>query len=164
MNRDFLSGGVLLAIAAAYYLASGTIAESTLSDEVGATGLPHLLAALLAFIAVALMARAALAHRAARRAAGPARDLAEDEEDGASLPRAVGLLLLGAAYVVLLPLLGYVIAVALLIAGVALYEGAARNWIIPAAALGGAALYWAIFVKLLGVHQPTGTLLQGLFS
>lgn len=162
MKRDFLSGGVLVALAAAYYIASGSIAESTLSDEIGATGLPRLLAMLLAFIGLALIARTAFVALAARRARVPAAPA--EEEDGAPLPRAIGLLLIGGAYVVLLPFIGYFLSVALLIAGVALYEGAARSWVLPTAALGGATLYWAIFVKLLGVHQPAGTLFQGWLS
>ncbi|MDQ0346657.1 tripartite tricarboxylate transporter TctB family protein [Ancylobacter vacuolatus] len=163
MKRDFLSGGVLIALAAAYYIATGSIAESTLSDEIGATGLPRLLAMLLAFIGLALIARTAFVALAARHASVPVAPPAEEEE-GAPLPRAIGLLLIGGAYVVLLPFIGYFLAVALLIAGVALYEGAARSWVVPAAALGGATLYWAIFVKLLGVHQPAGTLFQGWLS
>lgn len=162
MKRDFLSGGVLVALAAAYYIASGSIAESTLSDEIGATGLPRLLAMLLAFIGLALIARTAFVALAARRARVPVAPA--EEEDGAPLPRAIGLLLIGGAYVVLLPFIGYFLAVALLIAGVALYEGAARSWVLPTAALGGATLYWAIFVKLLGVHQPAGSLFQGWLS
>ena len=79
------------------------------------------------------------------------------------LPRAVGFLLFGAAYVIVLPFVGYVVGTALLIGAVALYEGAARNWVVPAAAIGGGVFYWAIFVKLLGVHQPVGSLFQGLF-
>lgn len=164
MNRDLIAGAVLLAIAGAYYASIGTIAESTLSDEVGATGLPLVLSGLLALIAVVMMARAALTIRAARRAAVPAGVAGEDEDSDASVPRALGLLLIGAAYVLLLPYAGYVIGVALLIGAVALYEGAPRSWVIPAAAIGGAALYWAIFVKLLGVHQPAGILIQGWLS
>ncbi len=162
MRQDYLSGGVLLALAAAYYAATGNIAESTLSDEIGATGLPRLLAMLLALIGLALLVRTALADRAARRARATAAPA--EEEEGASLPRAVGLLLIGGAYVVLLPFIGYFLSVALLIGAVAFYEGAARSWVLPAAALGGATLYWAIFVKLLGVHQPAGTLFQGWLS
>lgn len=162
MKRDFLSGGVLIALAAAYHIATGTIAESTLSDEIGATGLPRLLATLLAFIGLALIARTAFVALAARRANVP--QAAADEEEGAPLPRAVGLLLIGGAYVVLLPFIGYFLSVALLIGAVAFYEGAARSWVLPTAALGGATLYWAIFVKLLGVHQPAGSLFQGWLS
>ncbi|MCB4770131.1 tripartite tricarboxylate transporter TctB family protein [Ancylobacter sp. Lp-2] len=158
MNKDTWSGVVLLAVAGAYYWATGAIPDSTLEDEVGAVGLPHVLAAALAVLGLVLLVRGALAART-EAAGGP-----EDEERDARLPRALGFLALGAAYVLLLPYVGYFIAVALLIGSVTLYEGAPRRWTVPVAALGGAALYWAVFVKLLGVSQPVGTLFQGLFS
>jgi cell division protein FtsW (lipid II flippase) len=160
MNKDLLSGLVLLLIAALYYAAAGEIADSTLSDEVGATGLPRVLAFTLAGLGLLLAARALLTIRPARRpAAGE-----EAEERDASLPWAVSFLLFGAAYVVVLPLLGYLVSIALLIAAVAVFERARLSWTVPAAAVGGAAVYWAIFVKLLGVHQPVGSIWQGLFS
>jgi putative tricarboxylic transport membrane protein len=156
MKKDLIGGLVLLVIAGLYHLAIGSIAESTLSDEVGATGLPRILALILALLAVALIGRALLARRRA-----VAADNSDDTERQPAAPvRAVGLLLFGAGYIVLLPIVGYVIGVALLIAGVALYEGARRTWKVPAIAAGGALLYWMIFVKLLGVPQPTGLLLD----
>ncbi|MGA0564373.1 tripartite tricarboxylate transporter TctB family protein [Ancylobacter sp. VNQ12] len=161
MNKDGWSGIVLLALAGAYYWASGTIANSTLEDEVGAVGLPHALAVALALLGLILVARAVLAARADAGLAGGGE---EDEERDAKIPRALGFLAFGAAYVLLLPYVGYLLGVALLIGTVALYEGAPRRWTVPAAAIGGALLYWAVFVKLLGVNQPVGTLFQGLFS
>ena len=158
MNKDLLSGLVLLAIAGLYYWATGLIADSTLSDEVGAGGLPGALAYALAGLATLLIVRSFALARAAR-APRSEEDL---RQDGRPL-RAIGLLLFGAAYVLLIPWLGYVVSVALLIAGIALYEGARRNWVLPAVAIGGALVYWAIFVKLLGVNQHAGSLWQGLF-
>jgi hypothetical protein len=35
---------------------------------------------------------------------------------------------------------------------------------VPAVAFGGAVFYWAIFVKLLGVNQPVGSLWRSLLS
>lgn len=160
MNKDLLSGATLLGIAGVYYLWTGGIADSTLSDEVGATGLPHALAFVLALLGTILIVRALLVARAAAPAEGAA---AEDEDEQASLPRGIVFLLIGAAYVLLLPFVGYIVATALMIAAVAIYEGAPRTWVIPAAAIGGAVLYWAIFVKLLDVHQPVGSLFQGIF-
>ena len=160
MNKDGWSGIVLLVLAGAYYWASGAIANSTLEDEVGAVGLPHALAVALALLGLILVVRAVLAARAETAAAsGP-----EDEERDAKFPRALSFLAFGAAYVLILPYVGYLVGVALLIGTVALYEGAPKRWTVPAAAIGGALLYWAIFVKLLGVNQPVGTLFQGLFS
>jgi len=161
MQKDLLSGAALLVVATIYYTWSGQIADSTLSDEVGAAGLPHALAVVLAILGVLLIGRTLLAARAQRAAASGASD---DEHDNAGLPRAIGFLLFGAAYVALLPFVGYVVATALLIGGVAVYEGAPRNWVVPAAAIGGGIFYWAVFVKLLGVHQPMGTLFQGIFG
>jgi hypothetical protein len=157
MNKDLISGIVLLAVAGLYYHFTGDIADSTLSDEVGATGLPVMLAAILAILAVLLIGRSLVVARPRTAAATGGYG-----DEAARPPRALGFLLFGAAYIALLPLVGYVASVALLIAGIALYEGAARNWVVPAAAVGGALLYWAVFVKLLGVNQPLGLLLQGL--
>ena len=161
MNKDSLSGLVLLALAGAYYGAGRSIADSTLSDEVGATGLPHMLAIALAGLGLILVVQSLLAARTAKPA--EAGEESEDTET-ATLPRAVGFLLFGAAYVLLVPYIGYLLGVALLIGAVALYERAPRRWTLPAAAIGGAVLYWAIFVKLLGVNQPTGILFQWLSS
>jgi len=158
MNKDLISGVVLLAVSGTYYAWSSGIADSTLSDEVGATGLPHVLSVILAILAVLLIVRAILLSRARTVAAA-----GDDDEGDAHLPRAIGFLLLGAAYVFLLPFVGYIAGTALLIGAVALYEGAPRNWVVLAAAVGGAVFYWAVFVKLLGVHQPVGSLFQGMF-
>jgi hypothetical protein len=163
MNKDSLSGLVLLALAAAYYWATGAIADSTLSDEVGAIGLPLVLAVALAGLGLILIVRSLLAAKPAKTAHATG-DADDDEEKDAKFPRAIGFLMFGAAYVLLVPYVGYLIGVALLIASVALYEGAPRRWTVPVAAIGGAILYWAVFVKLLGVPQPAGILFQGLFS
>jgi Na+-transporting NADH:ubiquinone oxidoreductase subunit NqrB len=52
--------------------------------------------------------------------------------------------------------LGYVPAIILLIAAVALYEGIRPSWRVLAVAAGGAALFWLLFVVLLGAPQPRG--------
>ena len=158
MNKDLLSGFVLLLIAGLYYLGSGAIADSTLSDEVGATGLPRVLSAALAGLGLLLVIRSLVADRSA------ARPDMDDDAGGSRLPRAIGFLAFGAGYVLLLPILGYIVSTALLIMGVALFERAQRPWFVPVTAIGGAVLYWAIFVKLLGVNQPIGTLWQSLVS
>ena len=158
MNKDLLSGLVLLLIAGLYYSGLDTIAESTLSDEVGASGLPRMLSVALAGLGLLLVVRSLIAARPAARAVG------EDDVEVSRLPRAIGFLAFGVGYVLLLPILGYIVSVALLISSVALFERAERPWIVPVTAIGGAVLYWAIFVKLLGVNQPIGSIWQSLLS
>lgn len=155
--KDLAGGIAVLVIAGVYYWAIGDIAESSLSDDVGATGLPRILAFVLAGVGLILSARAIMAG-ALSPAAGPAAGAppAEDEDHTSPLPRALGFLAFGVAYVVLVPIIGYLPAIALLIGSVALYEGAPRNWKTLVIAVGGALLYWGIFVKTLGVHQPSG--------
>jgi len=164
MNKDSLSGLALIALAAVYYWATGAIADSTLGDEVGASGLPLVLAAALAAFGLMLLVRSLIEVRAARAKQSKEIAIDDDEEQDAKMPRAIGFLAFGAAYILILPYVGYLVGVALLIGSITLYEGAARRWTVPVAAIGGAVLYWAVFVKLLGVNQPAGTLFQGLFS
>lgn len=161
MNKDLVGGFVLLALAGAYYWSATTIPQSMLDDAFGARGLPVILAGLLAFLAVILIAQSLLNMRAARASAvhDPAGTTDGDEgEYGAGLPRALGFLLIGVGYVLLLPVLGYPISIGLMIATIALFEGAERNWKIPATAVFGGVLFWLLFDKLLGVAQPSGIL------
>jgi TRAP-type C4-dicarboxylate transport system permease small subunit len=159
MKTELVSGLVLLAITLLYYVATNSIADSTLSDEIGATGLPRALTYALGALGLLLVLRAVLVAQPVRQ---PRQD--PDQEEHARLPRAIGFLLFGAGYVAILPILGYFVSIALLIAFVALFERAQRPWVAAVTALGGAALYWAVFVKLLGVNQPVGAIWQGLLS
>ena len=93
-----------MGIAAAYYGFSVSIPASALSDEVGARGLPTVLAILLALIAAVMGARA-LIFAPAARVAEP------DDEPEAKWSRALGLLGLGALYIPVAWLLGYVPAI-----------------------------------------------------
>ncbi len=71
MNKDLVSGLVLLVIALLYYAATNSIAESTLSDEVGATGLPRALTYALAALGLLLVLRTVLVAQPVRQ---PAKD------------------------------------------------------------------------------------------
>jgi hypothetical protein len=66
------------------------------------------------------------------------------------------MLAIGIAYLVLLPLIGYVISLALLILAAAWYqEGTRRRWLVPTAIV-GSGLFWLIFVEILQIDQPAG--------
>jgi len=115
---------------------------------VGPHVFPTVLALLLAILGTGLALRALFAKRVAMTQSA----IAEREE--ATPLRALGLLCVAALYIPFAIALGYVPALFLLIAGVALYEGAKPGWRLGLVALGGAAFLWLLFAALLGVRQP----------
>jgi putative tricarboxylic transport membrane protein len=163
MNKDLASGLALLALAGAYFWVAETIPNSMLDDAFGPRGLPVVLAGLLALLAIVLTLRGVAGLRT-QASDAVADDDEEIESSNAPLPRALGFLLIGVGYILILPLVGYGLAVALLIGVVGLYEGAARSWRLPVAAAFGGVLFWLLFNKLLGVAQPSGALFSFLFS
>ncbi len=151
-RKDLASGAALLAIAIIYYAASSSILDTGLADEIGARGLPTVLAALLALVALGIMLRGLVP-------AAPGKTHAAKEEEPEAPPlRALGLLLIGALYIPAASFLGYIPAVFLLLLGVVLYEGARPSWRVLAVAACGTAFFWLLFVALLGVAQPEGSL------
>jgi len=154
MNKDLAGGIALLALAGGYFWSTETIPNSMLDDAFGPRGLPVVLSGLLALLALILIVRSLIGMRT------PVADtIANDEEEvdhESSLPRALGLLAIGFGYVLLLPVLGYPLTIALMIAAIAFYEGAPRDWKIPATAAFGGLLFWLLFDKFLGVGQPAG--------
>ena len=152
-RRDIIGGLALSALALAYLWGATLIPQSTLSDEVGARGLPFALGALLAFVGAAIAVKAWLA----RAIAAP--DEASDDE--ASFLRVLGLIACVALYVLAAWLLGYLIAAALLLLAVSLYEGAPLNSRTLAVAGAGALIFWLVFVQFFSVEQPLGKLLAG---
>jgi putative tricarboxylic transport membrane protein len=147
-GRDMICGAAGLAIALAYYALADALPVSLLSDEIGAAGVPKSLAIGLGLCSILLVGRAALTRGAAI------------SFDTLTHARALGIIAIGAAYAALAQLIGYAPAIALLIAGTALYFGA---WLSPrlimVAILGGAAL-WALFVRMLGIPMPDAALLR----
>jgi hypothetical protein len=150
MQKDLVAAILLLLIAAAYYAASLEIPISTLSDDIGPTGLPTALAGLLAVIAVAIAARALLMRRAA-----PAPAAGEKDSEAPWL-RALGMLGLIALYIPISFVLGYAPALFITIFAVALYEGMRPSWRLFLVAAGGAAFFFVLFDLILGVRQPEG--------
>ena len=153
LHKDVLSGALLVALAAAYFAASTRIPVSSLSDGVGPARLPMALAVLLAIVGLVLAGRALLHHR-------PRSDSAAGVEAERHAPplRAAGLAAIAVAYALLVSWIGYAVAIAILIAAVAIYEGQRPSLRMALIAGAGALAFWALFVKLLGVPQPPGVL------
>jgi hypothetical protein len=146
VRRDLACAALGLALAAGYYAAAGALPASLLADAVGADGVPKLLAAALALLAILLAARSLLAGAAAPGGGA----------DGGRHLRALGVPALGFAYVAAAPYLGYPLAIALLATAATLYYGARLRLPLLAYAAGCAALLWLVFARVLGVAMPAG--------
>jgi putative tricarboxylic transport membrane protein len=154
MNRDLVFGSAAFALAVGYYLMAAMIPASLLADAVGPQGLPKTYAVLLAGLSLALIVRS-LASRSARQVR-PKPDSTVSPDQGSALWRVAGLLAIGAAYVVVVPWLGYMLSLASLIMATTYYQGGAWNRQVAAVAVSGAIVFWLLFVMLLGIPQPAG--------
>jgi hypothetical protein len=153
-RKDVAAGGILLVLAALYYWQTRQILDSSLADSVGPKGLPLILGAGLAIVAALITLRGALAFRKAKLAAVPSSADEDGETSVASIPRALGLLAIGVGYILIGPVVGYPVAIGLLIAAVVLYEGGKPSiGLLAFAAAAGVGL-WILFVLLLGTEQP----------
>jgi hypothetical protein len=150
---DLALGLVTIVLAGAYLWLAGRIPESLLSDAVGAAGLPRAVGWTLGVVGVLLCARAL--RRGSAAAGEPAA------WDWRPHLRALGLLAILFAYVLLAPWLGYALATGALVAAGAAYAGArgARALLlVPALA---ALVFWLLFVHAFGIPMPGSVLLGG---
>ncbi len=159
-TRDGIGGVLLLVLAAGYYWLSRSIPASSLSDEVGADGLPIMLAVLLAVVASLIVAKSLLVRSRAVPVveASVATDM-EEAEDHAPILRALGFVVIGIGYMAVAPIVGFAVGIALLVIAVGLYEREALSFKLVAVAAGGGFGFWLIFVLFLGTEQPMSTLL-----
>jgi hypothetical protein len=156
-SNDLGRGVVMLAIAAAYYLLGTSIPQSALDDAVGPRGLPRAYAIVLAALAVVTIARGARLRQGyggqAESRAGTAKP---KPASSARSWRFIGLALIGVAYLAVVPWLGYLVSIALLIAGTTWYQGGSISRSALVVAASGAVFLWLLFVVLLGIPQPSG--------
>ena len=149
MSRDLACSIVLLAIAAGYYSAASGITRSALSDEVGPAGLPIVYSTLLAILALLIGLQAVVRAVIDRR---------EAQQESPATPfkpwRTVAIAGVGATYVVTVSLFGYAATLALAIGLTAWLLGARPSFRLAAIAIGGAGIFWLLFVTVLGVPMP----------
>jgi putative tricarboxylic transport membrane protein len=152
VTRDTGVGVGLLALAGLYWLGAVQIKVSRLEGIVGAQVVPKGLAVSLAVLSVLLIVQDLWRARRALPAAAPP---AEIEGADAHL-RALGILAIGAGYLLVVGTLGYLPAIALLLLVTARYLGAAWSFRLAGVAVGMALLYYVLFVRLLGIALPPG--------
>jgi hypothetical protein len=173
VSRDLMFGAACLAIAVGYYLMAGAIPESALSDTVGAQGLPKTYATVLAALSLILIVRSIALHRepdpstgSGSPRAGSSGDKARPtqrstvekprESDRWPVLRVAGMLGIGILYLIAVPWLGYILALAGLIAATTYYQGGGLNGRAAMVALSGALFFWVLFVAVLGIPHPPG--------
>ena len=85
-----------------------------------------------------------------------------DDTDGAQPSKtqrhlkALGFLLIGVGYIVLVEFIGYAPAIAYLLAAIVWFVGGATRRGLALFAIIGAVFFWLLFVEVLGIHQPKG--------
>jgi putative tricarboxylic transport membrane protein len=155
MRRDLACGLFALVLAGVYLNEATKIQVSALGDAVGSAGFPLVLGSLLAGTALVLLLQAVLRGRRAS-AEGLLTVGGDAERPGSAFKRAAGLTAIAAAFIAMLPLVGYVVAVALMLAAVVLYQGLPFSRRTVLVAGGGALVLYGLFGLLLGIPVPRG--------
>jgi len=154
MNRDLVFGSATLAVAAVYYSLTSTIPQSQLADPIGPQGLPTTYAIVLAVFSIVLIARSL--RTASREPSNHEPSKHEPANRRRRMVRVAGMLLIGVAYIIVVPYLGYLVSVAMLITATTYFQGGQVNGRTLVVALSGAALFWVLFIWLLRIQYPAG--------
>jgi hypothetical protein len=149
MTRDLVFGSATLAVAVVYYALTSTIPPSELADPIGPQALPKMYAFVLAGLSILLIARS-LRTRANLEPRTP------EPSNHRAAARVAGLLLIGIAYILVLPYLGYLVSVAMLIAATTYFQGGPLNLRTLLVSVSGAVLFWTLFIWLLRIQYPAG--------
>jgi putative tricarboxylic transport membrane protein len=158
ITRDMI-GGLVAAIFATVYLHYATkIRVSSLSDSFGPQGMPLVYGWLMLGLGLVLIGQGVFAYLKSDAGTRQFVDMADWAGQGRKTAWAAGLMAFGVAYLGLVNTLGYLLAMAVLICGVALFLGARFSWRPVLIGVLGAVVLWLIFVKLLGVAMPAGLL------
>ena len=155
MSLDLAFGLAMLALAGGYYITAAAIPASFLDDIVGPAGLPKTYSLVLAGLAGVQVVRSLVVMR--RPPAGTVRS-----PGGALLDSRIAVTLgIGIVYGVVLPWLGYPTSIALLLVSTAGYMAGGVSKRVVAVAMAGGAVFWLLFVWLLGIPQPEGVWTSG---
>jgi hypothetical protein len=158
-------GSATLALAVGYYLLTLQIPESQLADAVGPQGLPRTYAFVLGGLSLILIARSLRPSSLGLPRGGHSEPGARRTEptEGPTPPsassqvlRALGVIVIGVVYILVVPWLGYIVSLAALIAFTTYYQGGGMNLRVAIVSVSGALLFWILFVAILGIQHPPG--------
>ena len=147
--------GATLVVAVIYYGLAVTIPQSDLADPIGPQGLPRIYAVVLAALSLILIARS-LRRSVSTPEPTNVESRIANPESRSRAAKVIGMLLIGVAYIVVLPWLGYLVSVAALIIATIYFQGGSINGRSILVALSGAAVFWLLFIWLLRIQYPAG--------
>jgi putative tricarboxylic transport membrane protein len=151
---DRTTGALGVVLSVSYIMYARGIEDSLLADGVGASGVPTGVGVVLLLASLALFGKS--------WTKADAVDVATQgdavEESGAKHPHRMALGLLGilAAYVTLLPFLGYVVSIGLLVGSVAWLAGSRKHRSVLACMVIAGPALWLMFDWALEIHMPVG--------
>ena len=149
-QADRITGALGILVSASYVAYARQIEDGMLADEVGAAGVPSAVGLPM------MLASASLLLKTLRRAKADANHSSDEPAPWAAHKLALYLLAVLAGYVLVLPVAGYWVSVALLIGAVSALVGARdRKTILACSVLGASSLY-TLFTLLLKIHMPAG--------
>ena len=149
-HGDRITGALGILVSASYVAYARQIEDGLLADEVGAAGVPSAVGVVMMLAAAALLIKGSL------RTAGTSGEGVQQPAPWASHRLALYLLGVLAAYVLVLPVAGYWVSVALLIGAVSALVGARDVKVILACSVLGASGLYALFSLLLNIRMPAG--------
>ena len=152
-HTDRLTGILGIAVSSMYVYQASLIEDSLLADAVGVAGVPTAIGYLMLAASMCLFLKSWL-----KTKQKPEVSEEETEPGGSEHPhwKALGLLALLAAFVAIVPVLGFVVSIGLFVAAVAYYAGARDVKTLMWCALLTGPMLWLSFDYALEIHLPTG--------
>jgi putative tricarboxylic transport membrane protein len=151
---DLAFGGATFVFGVAYYFMATSVPVSQLADAIGPQGLPKVYALMLVALSLILIVTGL---RDVRSSIGsPPRSEVRERPASRRLLRAAGMLAIGVAYIVVVPWLGYLLAISMLILATTYYQGGTLGRHATVVAVCGGVFFWLLFVVLMGIAQPPG--------
>jgi putative tricarboxylic transport membrane protein len=152
-HTDRLTGILGIAVSSMYVYQASLIEDSLLADAVGVAGVPTAIGYLMLAASMCLFLKSWLKTKQKSEVSEE-----ETEPGGSEHPhwKALGLLALLAAFVAIVPVLGFVVSIGLFVAAVAYYAGARDAKTLMWCALLTGPMLWLSFDYALEIHLPTG--------
>lgn len=164
MHRDVAFGGATLVLGVVYYQMAASVPISQLADAIGPQGLPKTYALILAALSLILIGRSIRVPGSRVRDSGSGvREAKGSGAPRSPIPdlespsfRAIAMLLIGVAYILVAPWLGYLLSISVLILATVYCQGLRLTRQSVIVAFGGGVFFWLLFVMLMGIAQPPG--------